>query len=182
MNAAALRDGTSQSCGCFRADLMETKYTDAPRLQKKHPRLYRIWLCMKTRCLNAKHFTFENYGGRGVKVCEQWRTSFEAFLTDMGDPAPGLTLERIDNEKGYEPGNCKWANRYEQGRNKRNNIWFDWKGQKMILSEVARTEGVSLASFRQYMVERGLSTEDAVALCKKRGRLWKDRPRNGVSP
>lgn len=103
-------------------------------------------------------------------------------MTDMGDPAPGLTLERIDNEKGYEPGNCKWANRYEQGRNKRNNIWFDWKGQKMILSEVARTEGVSLASFRQYMVERGLSTEDAVALCKKRGRLWKDRPRNGVSP
>lgn len=75
---------------------------------------------MLTRCFNPKATRFENYGGRGIAVCDSWRNSFEAFLADMGrKPSPAFSLDRINNDGNYEPGNCRWATASEQAFNRR---------------------------------------------------------------
>lgn len=81
---------------------------------------YNTYHMMKQRCYNPKHTYFRNYGGRGIKVCKEWRESFETFLRDMGPkPDPSYTLDRIDNDGDYEPTNCKWSDWQEQMENKR---------------------------------------------------------------
>lgn len=80
---------------------------------------YRSWLAMRVRCTDPKHHAWKNYGGRGITVCDRWMESFENFYADMGDRPSGRSLDRVDNDGNYEPGNCRWATRSEQARNKR---------------------------------------------------------------
>lgn len=81
---------------------------------------YVIWKGMKQRCSNPKHVAYRMYGGRGITVCERWRVSFTAFYADMGPrPSKGHSIDRIDNERGYEPGNVRWATSDVQGANRR---------------------------------------------------------------
>jgi hypothetical protein len=88
----------------------------------RHPRSseYNCWGSMIARCTNPNDPGWKNYGGRGIRVCERWRNSFENFLADMGlKPSPGLSIERVENDGNYEPGNCRWATRKEQRANQR---------------------------------------------------------------
>ena len=81
-------------------------------------KLHMIWSAMKQRCCNPRSKTYAYYGGRGITVCERWRSDFAAFLADMGNPPVGMTLDRINNDGNYEPGNCRWATRSQQCFNK----------------------------------------------------------------
>lgn len=112
----SLRSGTTQSCGCLRAEALIDRSTIHG---KKGTPTYRTWQAMKRRCLNENCKDFPNYGGRGISVCDRWRSSFQDFFEDMGERPHGRTIDRIDVNGNYEPANCKWATISQQRRNRR---------------------------------------------------------------
>lgn len=112
---AALRSRHTASCGCIQREAV-TKHGHAAINSTE----YRSWRSMKDRCLNPSCPKYHLYGGRGVTVCERWVESFETFLDDMGPkPGPGYSIDRIDSDGNYEPGNCRWATYLEQRHNRR---------------------------------------------------------------
>lgn len=120
VQSSKLRSGRTASCGCL------AKETTAAR-NFKHGHTtgglftgeYHSWASMLTRCFNANTDSYRHYGGRGITVCDRWRESFENFLADMGPRSAGMSLDRIDVNGNYEPGNCRWATDSEQRLNKR---------------------------------------------------------------
>jgi len=135
-----LRNGDTQSCGCYqRHQLSLRKKTHG----KSQTITYQAWLNMKARCYNQKIPAYKNYGGRGIAVCDRWLNSFENFYSDMGEMTVGLTIERIDNDKGYSPKNCKWATRVEQARNMRSTRMIRYGGKNQSLSAWAEEIGIN---------------------------------------
>ena len=106
-----LLNGEVSSCGCLRREV-KTKHG------KRKTKVYDVWASMIQRCSNPNSSHYHYYGGRGIGVCERWQ-EFKNFYADMGEPMPGLTIERVNNEKGYSPDNCKWATQMEQNNNSR---------------------------------------------------------------
>lgn len=115
----SLVSGKSQSCGCLAQELRRQKARHGNARTGKVTREYRIWNAMHRRCSNPRHKHWHRYGGRGITVCCRWtgKNGFSNFLADMGKVPDGLTLERLNNDKGYAPSNCVWATRKQQGRN-----------------------------------------------------------------
>lgn len=119
-----LRTGKTKSCGCFRKDYLSKN----PRIKHGHTanggntrssRTYSSWSSMIQRTENPNHKQFYLYGGRGIKICDRWRSSFQNFLDDMGECPEGKSIDRINNDLGYFPENCRWATASEQNKNRR---------------------------------------------------------------
>lgn len=110
-----LKLGHTRSCGCLQLDGVSTLNLTHGM---SHTPTYSTWLAMWARCTNPRALNYPNYGGRGISVCRRWE-SFENFFTDMGEKPEGLSIERVDNDAGYNPKNCIWADRLTQNRNQR---------------------------------------------------------------
>lgn len=153
--------GKSISCGCFRSEYMKktkTIHGKAPR--NNVVKEYSIYHGMISRCYNTNVKAYINYGGRGIKVCDRWLESFENFYEDVGErPTPKHSLDRIDNNGIYEPSNCRWVTQKEQSGNTRQNVWYEYNGQKMIQKDWAilfNTHPTNILN----MLKRGASFDD----------------------
>lgn len=148
VRGAALTTGHTLSCGCFgKEKRMRSVFKHGGVLGGYATREYRAWMAMKARCHYKGHKAFKNYGGRGIAVCDRWRHSFENFRNDMGECPSGLMLERIDNDKGYDPSNCKWATFKEQQNNRRDNVFITYKGKIKTMMEWSNEVGINYKTF-----------------------------------
>lgn len=136
LSGALVKHGTQKSCGCLQKEAVQ-------KSNKKHgeagTKLYYVWTAMKQRCNNINNKEYKNYGGRGIKVCEEWEKSngyitFRNWALQHGYKNK-LTLDRIDNDGDYTPDNCRWITARENCNNKSNNHILMYKGQKHTLSE-----------------------------------------------
>lgn len=117
----SLRSGTTKSCGCIWRESISKPRTHGMSQSKE----YSVWEGMKTRCFNPNDKHYKDYGGRGISVFNGWVNDFEAFYSHIGPAPPGATIDRIDNEKGYVPGNVRWVTQSENASNRRSSKrWF----------------------------------------------------------
>lgn len=151
---AALRTGKDKSCGCY-------KHARIGNQSRTHgmsnTKVYELWSAMIQR---AKGNRAKSYPERGITCCPEWE-SFENFLADMGEPKPGDSLERVDNDKGYSKDNCVWLPMKDQWRNRTNTKFYDYNGKKMTLREIAEEVGMNQATLRHRIVVQGLTIEEA---------------------
>jgi hypothetical protein len=152
-----LRNGSIISCGCYHRE----RRREVPKTHgMKKSRVYSIWCGMKTRCSNPNRKDWDRYGGRGIKVCDEWQ-KFENFLADMGHPKPDETIERINVNGNYEKGNCRWITKKAQNFNKRTNRFITLNGITKSLAEWC--EELDLKYFTIHArLRRGLSPEEAL--------------------
>lgn len=127
---------------------------------------------MIARCTQPSSPAFAHYQKRGITLCDRWR-QFENFLSDMGERPPNTTLDRRDNDGNYDPDNCRWATKREQGNNRVTNIFFEYRGKTYTLADLARETGVSKEILRARLCRSPLpwTVEQAVSI---RGRLKRD--------
>lgn len=157
-----LTSGKSTSCGCKKG----AKIT-AAKIRHGHNRAgmatpeYRTWAGVKRRCLNPHDRAYKAYGGSGITICKAWADSFAQFLQDMGaKPSPKHTIDRIDNNKGYEQGNCRWATPEQQWNNTSRNVWLEYQGQRKTVRQWATHLGITYQTLYR-RIEMGWSVQRA---------------------
>ena len=139
-----LTTGDIKSCGCLIKDFNREKVVHG----KTKTAEYRAWISAKSRCYNKNCAFYYCYGARGITMIDKWVNSFETFFKDMGTkPTRKHSLERIDNNKGYCKGNCKWATQKEQSRNKRGLHIIEYKGEKMVQADWVKRCGTTYSWF-----------------------------------
>jgi len=158
--ATSLLQGNAGSCGCINSE----RVSDRNRKCIKHgvlvagvtPKDYKCWQSMKDRCTNLDSLAYKHYGARGIMICKSWRNSFEAFLKDMGKaPSPEHSIDRINNDDGYYPGNCRWATMKEQSNNRRTNWYITFEEETLTLAQWAERVGLTSEALRYRLTEWG---------------------------
>lgn len=169
VRAGCLHSGNTKSCGCLRKDQAETLKGRSRRRSHGHSSRggysgeYNAWRGMRARCSRPKINGYERYGGRGIRVCDRWQNSFEAFFSDMGTkPSPAHTLDRINSDGHYEPGNVRWATPEQQDRNRRTNRLVVIRGKSMILADAIRQYGARSKMTIRRRLRTGWDAEKAI--------------------
>lgn len=164
----ALAKGDKRSCGCLR------RRTAGERLRThgmSRTPTYRSWQAAKERCHNPNNARYASYGGSGIAMCERWRNSFDAFLEDMGKRPLGKTLDRVDQCRGYEPGNCQWATAAEQSLTRGTTRLYRWRGTWMTVRQISEVEGITYNTLRK-LARRAHTIQIAVAETKAKKRQF----------
>ena len=154
--------GEVMSCGCLKKERQKASVTTHG---KSRTPIWYLWRGIRTRCLNKNDKSFKNYGGRGIRVHPAWISDFAQFLDDLPEKPQSnerMTIDRIDNEKGYEPGNLRWATYTEQSNNRRSNVWIEVCGQRKTQAQWDRELGKSQNYVREMSKKWGVSKEDVI--------------------
>lgn len=152
-----LRGGKVKSCGCLSSETTSLRNAASAKHRMCSTPTYKSWQSMRTRCLNKNADQYPDYGARGITICERWN-SFENFLEDMGHRPDGTTIDRIENDKGYEKSNCQWSTMREQENNKRSNVYLEFNGRSMTAAQWSRETGIGYQTIRKRM-DAGWSSE-----------------------
>lgn len=167
----SLTHGNKQSCGCLQK---ERASESSSTHEKSSTPEYKIYIGMLTRCYNKNRNRYYRYGGRGIKVCDRWKNSFENFLEDMGErPSKEHSIDRIDNDGDYEPKNCRWTDKYDQAINKQS------KRGKSGIKNIIVKEGkyhVKITRKGKTRYSKILSLEDAITLRDRWLEEYKENP------
>jgi hypothetical protein len=159
VGTAQLLSGHTKSCGCLKDDLL----VDRSRTHGVSGTAeYDAWFQMLKRCTDPSTKHYDRYGGRGITVCERWR-SLENFLADMGKrPSPRHSIDRIDNNGNYEPSNCRWATMSVQKRNYSRNRFYSYSGKTLCLKDWSREMGIHMNTLRSRLDKMGWSFEQSI--------------------
>jgi hypothetical protein len=177
----SLKRHLSRSCGCLTVERNIARCRKAVLHDPEHAIRRRVevnvWYTMLARCTNPRHKSYAEYGGRGITVCQRWRDSFEAFLEDMGPrPSSMHSLERLDNDGPYDPGNVVWATPTTQARNRRSNRLIEWNGETRCLMEWAERTGIHWTTLKRRF-DSGWTAAEALTI-SPRARYWKGLERS----
>lgn len=157
-----LESGVTRSCGCWKRDERTARKKHGDSCRGGTSPEYVTWSDMIQRCHNPRQESYQRYGGRGITVCDEWRASFEAFLAHVGRrPGPEYSIDRIDNGKGYEPGNVRWATRAQQARNKSINRVVTYNGRTLCLMDWANELGFNFDVLHSRLGKLGWTVERA---------------------
>jgi hypothetical protein len=163
VNSQALREGHSSSCGCYRKEVMSSRMRLVKNINISESKTYKSWLKMRSRCNDMNDIGFNNYGGRGIKICKEW-DNFLNFLKDMGERPKGTSIDRIDVDGNYEPKNCKWSSKQEQNGNRRNIRFVEIDGEKINMREASRRLNIDYYALRYQMIKRGKTLASALQI------------------
>jgi hypothetical protein len=164
-----LRRGKKKTCGTNGHRWQYERKDLHGGVTVQFPSEYQSWTNMRARCLDPTHKKYEHYGARGITICERW-DSFQNFMLDMGrKPDPKFTIEREDVNGNYEPKNCKWISRKDQGRNKRNSVFVTYNGRKMLLIDLVEELGLSRSAVYGRL-QGGWTLAQAIALPVRPGK------------
>jgi len=166
---AYLRNGTIVSCGCYkktRLTIESTTHGKAARGKNRSPE-YNAWANAKKRCFDPNCNSYHLYGGRGITMSPEWINSFEGFYAHMGDRPEGFSLDRIDGNGNYEPGNCRWASAKEQARNVSTNIHVEYGEQSYTLAGLAEKLGLGYHRLHKLYRVKGLPLKEAITRCRQ---------------
>ena len=165
--ASSLRSGKVVSCGCHKNNQCGDNFR---KHALRRSTLYGVWSSMKGRCLNPNNQKYSIYGGRGIKVCDEWRNDFKAFYDwayangyDENAPKGQCTIDRINVDGNYEPSNCRWVTAKQQSNNVRCNVYITYKGETLTLTEMAERYKISPTQLGK-RIKRGWTVEDAIEI------------------
>lgn len=175
VSANSMVEGNTKSCGCLNAEHAQSigykvghfkEFTHGNTRGGKATPEYAAWMNMKNRCCNKNYNGYQNYGGRGIKVCDRWLDSFENFIEDIGERSRGMSLDRINVNGNYEPSNCRWATAKEQANNTRFNKKITVFGKTKTIAEWSDISGIKYSTLKDRL-KSGWSDIDVVTIPPK---------------
>lgn len=168
---AFILNGITTDCGCKAVEKRRQKALSIPRQARDNDQLHKTWQGMKQRCNNPNHNGYKRYGARGIKLCDEWNNSFHDFLLWAKESGwkQGLEIDRIDNNKGYNPDNCRWVTHEFNMRNRDVSFSVTYQGKTCSIGDISRQTGILYGNLYGRIVYKNMTPQQAVQDCLNRG-------------